>query len=213
MSQRQQTGLTRPYIADALEELGRRDQRIASAVARVGLPKTRRWERGFAPLTRIVVGQQVSTHAAAAIAGRLEVLLNGELTPEALMAATDEALRGVGLSRQKVRYLRALSLAVLEGQLPVSRLPKMSDLEVEERITAIKGFGQWSAHMYLMFSLGRRDVWPVGDLAVRAGFSGLMGSDERLTPKQVAVLAEPFTSHRSALALLCWHFYSATPSL
>jgi len=210
---RRQSGLTRPYIAEALEELSSRDSRIAKAVAEHGLPTPRRRDGGFPSLARIVVGQQVSTHAAAAIAGRLESLLGGELDPGALLAASDEALRGVGLSRQKVSYLRALSVAVMEQQLPVSRLSRMSDIEVEERITAIKGFGQWSAHMYLMFSLGRRDIWPIGDLAVRVGFGRLMEMDERLTPNEVQRLAEPFVPHRSALALFCWHFYASTPDL
>ena len=89
---RRQTGLTRPYIAQALGELGNRDQRIANAVAEHGLPKPRRRDGGFPSLARIVVGQQVSTHAATAIAGRLESLLGGELGPEALLAASDATL-------------------------------------------------------------------------------------------------------------------------
>jgi DNA-3-methyladenine glycosylase II len=90
-------------------------------------------------------------------------------------------------------------------------MPKMSDEEVLQRITAIRGFGAWSAQMYLMFSLGRTDIWPSGDLAVRVGFGRLLGLDERPTPKETEVFATPFAPYRSALALLCWHYYATVP--
>ena len=95
--------------------------------------------------------------------------------------------------------------------LPLKELPRLSDDEVESAITGVKGLGRWSAHMYMMFALGRPDVWPSGDLAVRVGFGRIMAWSERPDEKQVIARGAVFSPHRSALALLCWHFYSAAP--
>ena len=203
--------LTDAHIAKALKAGAELDGRVATALEGIGLPAARKRTHGFESLAKIVVGQQVSTRAAEAITLRLVESLNGQLEPEMLLSRDDEALRAAGLSRQKVSYLRSLATAVVEGELPLEKMPKMSDEEVLQRITAIRGFGTWSAQMYLMFSLGRTDVWPSGDLAVRVGFGRLLGLTERPTPKQTDQLASPFTPYRSALALLCWHYYSSVP--
>lgn len=203
--------LTQRAIIKSLDSLALNDSRIAQSLALVGYPEERRREQGFEALARIIVGQQVSTHAARAITDRLIIAVGGALRPDAIDASDDEVLRRAGLSRQKVGYLRSLTTAVLSGELPVDSLHTLTDAEVITRITAVNGFGEWSAHMYLMFALGRTDIWPIGDLAVRAGFGQLMGLAGRPTPGQTRVLAEPFTPHRSALALLCWKYYSEAP--
>lgn len=203
--------LTQSAINKSLGTLAESDTRIAKALQEVGYPKERRRDQGFAALAHIIVGQQVSTHAARAITERLIAAVGGALTPEALNNSDDVALKSAGLSRQKVTYLRSLTAAVVSGLLPVDSLHDLTDAEVTTRITAIKGFGEWSAHMYLMFALGRADIWPIGDLAVRAGFGQIMALDERPTPAQTRKLAEPFAPHRSALALLCWKYYSEAP--
>jgi len=203
--------LTAKGIQNSLDELALRDSRIARALHLVGYPEERRRSGGVDALVRTVIGQQVSTHAARAITLRLVDVLGGELGVSAIMAASDEALRGAGLSRQKSSYLRALAEAVSGEMLVVDDLPTLSDEQVITLITGVKGFGVWSAQMYLMFSLGRLDVWPTGDLAVRAGFGRIMTLSDRPTPKQTHTLAEPFRPHRSALALLCWKFYSEAP--
>ena len=203
--------LTDAHIAKALKAAADLDERVATALEVIGLPAARKRTHGFESLAKIVVGQQVSTRAAEAITLRLVESLNGQLEPEMLLSRDNETLRAAGLSRQKVSYLRSLATAVVEGELPLEEMPKMSDEEVLQRITAIRGFGTWSAQMYLMFSLGRTDVWPSGDLAVRVGFGRLLGLTERPTPKQTDQLASPFTPYRSALALLCWHYYSSVP--
>ncbi len=205
--------LTPGHVKKALGVSAGRDERVAMAIARVGIPKARRSPHGFESLARIVVGQQVSTRAAEAITARLVETLEGRLAPTSIAASADAALRGAGLSRQKVSYLRSLADAVLTGELALDRLPEMSDGEVLERITAIRGFGVWSAHMYLMFSLGRTDIWPSGDLAVRVGFGRLMGLSTRPTARETEQLADTFQPYRSALALLCWHYYGAVPEV
>lgn len=198
-------------LKESLEALAKAHPVVETALAHYGPPEPRVRPGGFGTLARIVVGQQVSTHAARAIGDRLARALGGRLAAQPLLAASDEVLRGAGLSGQKVRYLRALAVAVESGELPLRRLPSMSDEAVVEAITGVLGFGVWSAHMYLLFSLGRQDVWPAGDLAVRGGFGRLLGWEARPTEAQVREASTPFAPHRSALALLCWRVYSAAP--
>jgi len=157
------------------------------------------------------MGQQLSVKAAATIAQRVDDTVGGALQPESLLATAPDQLRAAGLSRQKIGYLQSLADAVISGDLPIETLPELTDEEVEAAITAVRGFGRWSAHMYMMFSLGRPDIWPSGDLAVRVGFGRMMGWKERPEEKKVIDEGSAFSPHRSALALLCWQFYSEAP--
>jgi DNA-3-methyladenine glycosylase II len=184
---------------------------VRQAIAQVGYPPSRRREHSFESLARIVVGQQLSTKAAATIAQRVDETVGGELSPETLLAAAPDKLRVAGLSRQKIGYLQSLAEAVLSDVLPIETLPQLTDDEVEAAITAVRGFGRWSAHMYMMFALGRPDIWPSGDLAVRVGFGRIMGWKDRPDEKKVINEGSPFSPYRSALALLCWKFYSEAP--
>ena len=108
-------------------------------------------------------------------------------------------------------YIQSLATAEASGHLSLTALPELSDDEAIAAITDIKGFGEWSAHMYLMFSLGRPDIWPVGDLAVREGFKRIQGLKERPTAAQLKPLGDLYRPQRSALALLCWRFCTAEP--
>ena len=157
------------------------------------------------------MGQQLSVKAAATIARRVDETVGGALQPESLLATAPDKLRAAGLSRQKIGYLRSLAEAVIAGDLPIENLPELTDEEVEAAITAVRGFGRWSAHMYMMFSLGRPDIWPSGDLAVRVGFGRMMGWKDRPDEKKVIDEGSIFSPYRSALALLCWQFYSEAP--
>ena len=157
------------------------------------------------------MGQQLSVKAAATIAQRVDDTVGGALQPESLLATAPDKLRAAGLSRQKIGYLQSLAQAVISGDLPIETLPELTDEEVEAAITAVRGFGRWSAHMYMMFSLGRPDIWPSGDLAVRVGFGRMMGWQDRPDEKKVIDEGSVFSPYRSALALLCWQFYSEAP--
>ena len=157
------------------------------------------------------MGQQLSVKAAATIAQRVDDTVGGALQPESLLATAPDKLRAAGLSRQKIGYLQSLAEAVIAGDLPIETLPELTDEEVEAAITAVRGFGRWSAHMYMMFSLGRPDIWPSGDLAVRVGFGRMMGWKDRPNEKKMIDEGSAFSPHRSALALLCWQFYSEAP--
>ncbi len=203
--------LTDRRIRTGLDELASNCDRVAVALETVGYPAERRRAAGFGTLARIVIGQQVSVAAATSIANKLEAALGGDIQATALEAASDDALRGAGLSRQKVSYLRELSRAAASGLLDVEGLAELSDDEAVSAITQVKGFGVWSAHMYLMFSLGRTDVWPSGDLAVRVGFARMLGWDDRPSEREVINAGADYAPHRSALALLCWRYYSEAP--
>ena len=157
------------------------------------------------------MGQQLSVKAAATIAQRVDETVGGALQPESLLATAPELLRAAGLSRQKIGYLQSLAEAVISDALPIATLPELTDEKVEAAITAVRGFGRWSAHMYMMFSLGRPDIWPSGDLAVRVGFGRIMGWKDRPDEKKVIDEGSAFSPYRSALALLCWQFYSEAP--
>lgn len=203
--------LTDRHIRRSLKALAKDHPPIAIALERVGFPASRQREHSFESLARIVIGQQLSVKAAATIAGRVDTALGGVMTPERVLAAAPEVLRGAGLSHQKIGYLQSLANAVASGTLALDALPAYSDDEVERAITAVRGFGRWSAHMYMMFALGRPDIWPSGDLAVRVGFGRMMGWRERPSEQQVLTEGEAFAPHRSALALMCWHYYSEAP--
>ena len=203
--------LTDGDIKQALNALARCHPPIATALNQVGYPASRQREHSFESLARIVIGQQLSTKAAATIAGRVDVVCGGVVTPKSILATPPETLRAAGLSRQKIGYLQSLAETVHTGTLLLDALPQRSDQEVEAAITAVRGFGRWSAHMYMMFALGRPDVWPSGDLAVRVGFGRMMGWPERPSEQRVIAEGAAFSPYRSALALLCWHFYSEAP--
>jgi DNA-3-methyladenine glycosylase II len=157
------------------------------------------------------VGQQVSVAAATSINKKLVDALEGQLTATAVLDASEELLRSAGLSRQKVNYIQSLATAEATGALVLDDLPELSDEDAVAVITNIKGFGEWSAHMYLMFSLGRPDIWPVGDLAVREGFKRIQGLEERPSAGKLKPMGDDFRPYRSALAMLCWRFCTAEP--
>lgn len=158
----------------------------------------------YEAFARTIVGQQLSTKAAATIWGRVQLLAD-PFEPQSILALKDEALRGAGLSGQKVVYLRALSEAVADKSFEPESLKKMSDADVIEAITALKGFGRWSAEMVLMFALVRPDVFSGGDLGLREGLKRVLKLKERPSEKEAVALAERWAGHRTAASLLLWH--------
>tara|TARA_B100000678_G_scaffold112864_1_gene94357 strand:+ start:1519 stop:2136 length:618 start_codon:yes stop_codon:yes gene_type:complete len=200
-------GLTAQQIAASLDALGAREPRVAAAVEAAGYPTPRIRERGYATLLRTIVGQQVSVAAAASVWNKLEAALGPGCPPVALIAQTDDALRACGLSRQKQGYARSLAELILSEDLPLDALPA-DDEEAIAYLTRVKGIGRWSAEIYLLFAEGRPDIWPAGDLAVQAGLHKIMELDARPSEKQARALAEDWSPHRGAAALLTWHVYN-----
>ena len=203
--------LTTKDLKVALDELARRDRHIKAGLGLVGYPEVR---RGGAPSyehhLRIIVGQQLSVKAAATIYGRVEAAM-GEVVPENYLNKSDQELRALGLSRQKISYGRGLSEAVLDGALKPAELKKLPDQEVLEIITGLKGFGRWSAEMFLLFSLGRPDVWPADDLGIQAALHKLKNMRKRPDQKKTDALGKPWRPYRGAAAIFLWHYYNNRP--
>ena len=197
-------GIGAEALKDSLDELARRDSRIAAALERAGYPEPRTSPRGCQTLLRAIVGQQVSIKAAASMWAKLVALVGDPPEPERLLGASDEALRGAGLSRQKASYARSLADEVLSGRLDFDALPP-DDEEAIAELVRVKGIGRWTAEIYLLFAEGRPDVWPAGDLAVQIEMGRILGLEERPAEKKTRALAEPYRPHRGALAVFSWH--------
>jgi len=204
--------LTRHHLQSALDELAGRDRHIAAALEQVGYPEERRrGEPSFEHFLRIIAGQQLSVKAAATIFGRLDAALGGHFQPERVLDMDDEALRTIGFSRQKIGYARGLSEAVKDGSLVPTALADLPDDEVIEHITRLKGFGRWSAEMFLLFALGRPDVWPADDLGIQAGLHRLKNMRARPDRKRTEAVARRWRPYRSAAAIFIWHYYANAP--
>jgi 3-methyladenine DNA glycosylase/8-oxoguanine DNA glycosylase/alkylated DNA nucleotide flippase Atl1 len=193
-------------LAQAVEEVRGRDPVLAHLVALVGpLRHPPRFADGhFGALARSIVYQQLTGRAAQAILGRVQAAAGGRLSPEALAAVPDEALRAAGLSGNKLASLRDLTSRVQSGQLDLNRLSRLGDEEVIAQLITVRGIGRWSAEMYLMFELRRLDVWPVEDLGVRQGYGVAWGITPAPTAKALAPLGDPFRPYRSVVARYCW---------
>jgi DNA-3-methyladenine glycosylase II len=201
--------LTTKRLRIALDELAERDRHVAAGLEQVGYPAERRaGQPSYAHLLRIIAGQQLSIKAAATIFARLEAALGGEPSPERLLALSDGGLREVGLSRQKIDYARGLSRAVADSELDPAALASQPDEEVIRKITALKGFGRWSAEMFLLFALGRPDVWPADDLGIQAGLHRLKNLRSRPDRARTEAIGRAWAPHRGAAALFVWHFHA-----
>ncbi len=203
------TEIVWPEAAEALRE----DPAFGPLVRKVG-PVRMEVLSGthFEGLVRSIVYQQLAGAAAATIHGRVREALDGRVTPATVLAASEEALRGAGLSASKLRAIRELAAAVEEGTLPLDELPEMPNQEVERHLTGVWGIGAWTAHMFLLFRLRRPDIWPVGDLGVRKGWALVQGSSEAPDAGELAPLGEPYRPWRSAVAWYCWRAAdTATP--
>lgn len=194
-------------LTAALDALAARDACLARALDDVGAPEPRMRPAGFGSLLRIIVDQQVSTAAGAAIWARVAERFGAEPDPAALAAAPDADLAGCGLSRPKQRYARALGVAVTEGGLDLDALARQPDAAVREALLPLPGIGPWTIDIYLMFALGRPDVFPAGDLALQAACHGLYGLEARPGPREAEALAEPWRPWRGAAAILLWRWY------
>jgi 3-methyladenine DNA glycosylase/8-oxoguanine DNA glycosylase len=204
----------------ALGRLRRADPALARLIKRVG-PFTMTVGRGhhLEALIRSIVYQQLSGKAAATIHGRLMALValggpggpggsapQGSEFPSAasILSRSDAELRACGLSAQKLSYLRDLCSRVHDGRLDLTALDELSDAEVLARLVEVRGFGRWSAEMFLMFQLGRLDLWPVDDLGVRKAMMKLRGLDEPPSRRELEALGEPYRPYRTVASWYLW---------
>jgi DNA-3-methyladenine glycosylase II len=159
----------------------------------------------YGALLRSIVGQQLSTKAARTIYGRMLELFDGHApTPLQLLAADPDKIRAAGLSRPKINYLRDLAQHVLDGELELERLDELPDEEVIAQLTAVKGIGDWSAHMFLMFHLGRPDVLPVGDQGIRNAIKTQYRLRKLPDAKRMEKIARPWRPYRTLACLYLW---------
>lgn len=204
-------GIKADDLRRSLDGLAAAEPMIAAALETSGYPEPRVNERGYVTLLRTIVGQQVSLASARAIWSKLEAALGDVTDPTAMAAASDETLRGAGLSRQKTSYARSLADEIVSGRLDLDTLPQDDEAAVAE-LVRIKGIGRWSAEIYLLFAEGRPDIWPAGDLAVQIAMGRILTLPEKPPERRLRELSEPWRPHRGALAIFSWHYYK-TPVL
>ena len=208
------TGTTTPMAA-----LADSDPVMAGLIARIGPMSIAKRRRGrpktdaYGALLRAIVGQQLSTKAAATIYDRVLALFGDKTpAPAELLEANESDLRGCGLSGRKAEYVKDLAQHVVSGELEVERFSELSDDEVIAEITAVRGLGVWTAHMFLIFHLERPDVLPVGDLGIRNAIRAEYRLDELPSPAEMERMAEPWRPHRSLASLYLWESLAATPT-
>ena len=200
-------GLSAEALKAGLDRLAVIDPDVARALARIGYPEPRVRHPGFATLLRIMVAQQLSTRSAAAIWARVEQACPPLVTAERFLALDEGAFKTIGFSRQKMTYGRGLAEAIAGGALDLEALATVPEEAAIEAISALPGFGRWSAEIYLLFALGRADVFPADDLALQVGMQRLKRLDARPNRKLMDQLAEPWRPVRGCGATFLWHLY------
>lgn len=197
----------RESLAQATASLAERDPVLAGLIERHGSPPSRRRVpagQRFGAIARTIVYQQLAGNAAASIHARFAEALGGTVTAEGVLTAAPELLTSCGLSRSKAASIQDLAGKVASGGISLERIGRLSDDEVVEHLTQVRGIGPWTAQMFLLGTLGRLDVWPVGDYGVRAGFARAWSLSGVPAPKELAALGEPFRPYRSLVAWYCW---------
>ena len=184
----------------ALAHLRAADPVLAAVIDRVGKYAMQYHEPTFRALVRSIVFQQLHGKAARTIFDRLQNKAGGEITPESILKLRPAQMRSVGLSKQKLTYIRDLARKTRDGLVEFDKFPQMSDQEVIAELTSVKGIGQWTAHMFLMFALRRPNILPTGDYGVRSAMRKAYG---------IKVMPKPRTMERIAK---CWHPYCSIAS-
>jgi len=190
------------------------DKKIAPLVKKFGEPNLsdRKGTRGmFEALLRSIIHQQLAGAAARTIHARFLVLFpRKKPTPELVLAKSDSELRSVGLSAMKVSYVKDLALKFKENTVPYRKFKTMKSDEIVEHLTKIRGVGEWTVHMFLIFTLNREDILPVGDLAIRKSFEKVYGLKKTPTRRDMERLAEPW---REQASLVSWYFWRLADEL
>jgi DNA-3-methyladenine glycosylase II len=200
-------------VQDAARELAKRDRVMKQMLKTHGPPDLHRAKPNathFAELARMICYQQLAGRAASVIHGRFAALFDGPPTPEAVLGLSMEELRSVGLSGSKAASITDLAEKVDAGVVELDRMNRLPDEQVVQELVLVRGIGEWTAHMFLMFQCGRLDVWPIGDFGVRNGFALMYGIDPMPTPKVLEPLGEPFRPYRSLVAWWCWRAADTT---
>lgn len=192
---------------DAFAFLRAQDADFARALTLIRPLPDRSRPAGFEQLTKIIIEQQVSLASAEAIWQRLAGAV-APFTPERMMTLDEEALRRLGLSRQKARYCRALADEILTGRLHLDGLPQQDDATILEQLTRVKGIGRWTAEIYMIMCLDRSDIWPAGDIALQTALGHLKGLPVRPNAVAMDLLGEPLRPYRTVAARILWRYYA-----
>jgi DNA-3-methyladenine glycosylase II len=194
---------TKANLDDAIAGLIAADPRLSAVAARAQIPFVPRRQHGFEALVSIVVSQQLSVAAADTIFTRLKQAVN-PFTPAHLLSAPPETLRACGLSAPKQKHIKAIAAAILDGSLDLKRIRAMSDEDARAHLVAVKGIGPWTADIYLMSSLGRADIWPVGDVGLQAAITRALKLRKRPSETRMEQLARNWRPWRTVAARMFW---------
>ena len=198
--------LEKAYQA-AADYLSTHDPYLTPVIAKYGLCTIQPHTDYYQDLVESIIGQQLSVKAAATIRDRFKAMFDNQVpAPEILLEQDIETLRSVGLSRSKALYIRDLAEHVVDGRLSFEHLPELSNEEIIKELTAIKGVGEWTVHMFLMFCMGRLDIVAHGDLGIRNGVKALYGLDHVPTPQEVKDIAEKHHWQPYA-SIACWYIW------
>lgn len=196
-------------IRQGMDVLASIDPQVAALRTRIGDPPPRIRTPGFATLLQIMTAQQISTKAAAAIWRRLEEAAGATPDHRWLAEQSVEALRACGVGYRKIGHARGLAAAVHAGTLDLDGHAFATDAEITAQILALPGFGPWSAEIYLLFALGRADIFPAGDLAMQIAFQRLRGLERRPTARALRAMVQDWAPWRGVGAMFLWHYYGA----
>lgn len=205
--------MARPSLREASEEIARRSPEMARLLALHGpcrLGRRPRRDARFGSIARAIAYQQLAGAAAGAIWGRVLGQLAGDCSARGILEAGPEALRTAGLSAAKTASLMDLAERELSGDLALESLGHLSDDAVVARLTQVRGIGPWTAHMFLLFTLHRLDVWPTGDLGVRKGYALAFDLPDVPAPADLEEFGERFRPYRSVAAWYCWRACEGT---
>ena len=192
------------------DSLGQTDADLASILNAYSYPPL--WSRpnSFESLVHIILEQQVSLASALSALNKLRERVQ-EITPANVLVLTDEEMKACYLSRQKMTYVRYLAEAILSGQINLDAFEQMPDDEVRAQLVSLKGIGNWTVDVYLMFVLKRADIFPVGDLAAVNAFKRVKGLEPATTREELVTLAKAWQPYRTVATMLLWHYYLSAP--
>ena len=188
------------------DQLGRKDSQLHSIIKTYGYPPLWNRPQGFSTLIHIILEQQVSLASAKAAFNKLREKL-GEITPAKLLLLTDEEMKACYFSRQKMKYARHLAESIMSNALKLESLAAHPDDVIRHELKRIKGIGDWTADIYLLFALQRTDIFPVGDLAMMNAFKEVKKLNNGVSREEIIELSKSWSPHRSIATMLLWHYY------
>ena len=193
-------------IIHGMDHLTKNDKKLRQVIRNVGPFKIKLEKNRFAMLVRSVASQQLSTKVARTIYGRLNELVQQNLTPISIDALSVTSIRSAGLSERKAQCIKSLASHILEEEIPLQNIGRFNNEEIITRLTIVKGIGEWTAQMFLIFSLGRLDVLPHGDLGVRSGIQKIYSLDELPGKQIIYEIAECWHPYAGIACWYCWRY-------